>query len=186
MTIETIPKTEKIPDFTSLEFEIPNLASADEKKNTIEQSFRAVFNQVPIRIDIFTEVDDFHRNTSDSDVSLVYLEFKISTNEQENIANLQITIRKNKDGTYKSTTAILNTNRELKGLGRVLWEKIPNLMEKFAIKFNASVLHEVERDPNKSLTIEKWNELFYPILEKYGYKRTMAGFWEKIYRPENK
>ena len=102
------------------------------------------------------------------------------------VAEAEIRMKKEKIGGVKAYVFVENLDRESRGLGLTLWEISRRFVENFANKWNISVKHEVNKRPGSGLSSQKWDELFLPILEKYGYiKKEASGvdFWEKNYLP---
>lgn len=73
------------------------------------------------------------------------------------------------------------------GAGAELYKKILGYLQVSAIKLNKPIHHRVTRKPGSEtmpMSVEKWNEIFAPILTGLGYKPSSAGdIWTKTYMP---
>lgn len=73
-----------------------------------------------------------------------------------------------------------------KGIGRLVYEKILELIQERANIGSKIILHDIERVLTVSqtpLTEDRWNELFVPILLEHGYTRLSDDHWKKLYKP---
>jgi hypothetical protein len=182
-------KINNLPNLSSIDFQIPELATFDKLNIINNKTLDVSFEGVPVKIKIIGGSYFKEANLHRVDVLI-----RISTKTLENIAKINIHMEENQDKTYKAGTYVINKNRELKNLGRTLWEISLKLIQKSANKWNASITHEVFRMPLMHLSEDKWNKLFFPLLEKHGYryvKNSDEGSlwdekWEKTYFPDKK
>lgn len=189
MKIETQSPIEKIPELQSFELRIPEF----KDKLPIEgEKFKVMFNRQVLEGDIISEVkkNDLIINVLvkpiKKKIAPEISKVKIMQFTPERVAMIKITFNNAGGQFYTADTIVNNPFRELKALGRTLWESSLPLMQKFADKFDATVVHEVMRQPSEGLDRDKWDKLFLPLLGKYGYRQKeepLSYLWEKTYPP---
>jgi len=167
----------RLEDF---EFEMPRLATDEEPEVADDRTFKVVFNGITLDLNIenvskFDEYGGCHLS----------LKVKVDKERLKNIANIEIEFDKRKDEEWKAYTNVFNGDRNISGLGRTLWEVSLKLIQKFTDKWDVSVTHTIMRIPKNGLSFSKWNELFFPLLDKYGYAHGEGELytWERAYLP---
>lgn len=177
-------------DLDRVDFQLPELVSGASPSTYRSDHYEAVFNSIPIDINVLNHsYFDKKYNSIEADM-VINVSFK---GEAGVAATLEVCVEEGREIIH-GTTSIKNydsvpeagTARKLKGLGRVLWKMSFVIMQKFADRLNAPVEHEVLRGQSLGLTVQKWEELFLPILEANGYiKPDKNGFsWFKTYTPQ--
>jgi len=143
-----------------------------------------IFNHVALNINI--------RKISRFGEGLPLIEIIIGVPKiSDKIVLSSISITKDKDGEYIVETNIRNDYREIPGLGMALWELSQTTIQKIAVQLNKSITVVVNQQPSQGLSDNKWNKLFLPLLNKYGYKKVdyvgdiRDNLWERIYTPNH-
>lgn len=183
MPKEGVQEIAKIPELKDLDFEVPSFSIIEDVPITKIKTIDATFNGAPITINI---ENDSYLDHEDC----LYIQVKIEIFfQKEIIVKYSLLVEQlNDEKSYIAETSIDNFDKVvLKGIGRALWENLLKLIQKLSIKLNATVKHKVTRlPPRPTLKTEKWNELFFDILERHGYKEKTKGIgiWEKTYFPK--
>jgi hypothetical protein len=184
MGLETVQEGNKVPEIQSLMLDVPALATEESRR--VEPSPRlvdAVYNGVPVKIRV-TETSSL------AGPGLLYAKSVLELATKTFIsltARLEVTLQQAPSGGYTISTEIDNYDRAMKGLGRTLWETSLQLMTKFADTVHAPVVHKVRKKPSPEFGADRWDKMFLPLLEKYGYKkRPDKDIWEREYIPGGK
>ncbi len=188
MKIGTEPPIEKNnPKLSDLNLEVPKIPIIDGPKNEYTESFKATFNNIPLTVQIESEVVP---NGITDNLGVIILRIVILTENKEYIASSEVSFTKySENGVYEAVadvTSNKNKDIKLKGIGRAVWEMSLNLIQKFADKFNTTVIDKLHRLPREKLPVEKWDELFSKLLDKHGYLHEGGNEWTKIYKPNKK
>ena len=181
---ETFSKTEnKVTDFKDLIFQLPQL---DRINELVPKSYTASFNGRPVEVHFSSYYVADRVPCYSTNIGIYHFSSGIG-------ARIYIQIEKQVNG-YLGTTYVNNYDSSpelmnafvLKGAGRALWEVSRQIMQQYADRLGDSISHRVARQPSNGLDNAKWNELFYPLLEKNHYVRVEAdgSIWEKIYYPQ--
>lgn len=173
----------------NLEFKLPKLGTEQKPGNTSIEEFDVVFNNIPVRVSILSHsfFDTDRRELAAKTTISVSLSSSLDRS-----AIIFIDIKQLGKELYEGKTNVINfdssqkpkTERQLQGIGRALWELSLKIIQRYADALKSQVVHTVQRDPIMGLDDEKWEELFLPLLRKYGYKRSGVDTWEKTYLPE--
>jgi hypothetical protein len=80
-------------------------------------------------------------------------------------------------------------NKELPtNMAPVIYQKIFEYIQGRANKDKQSYFHHIDKIPSFSsqepLTSKQWDDIFLPIIEKGGYKKSTGQIWNKTYYPE--
>ena len=168
------------PTLENLPICLPGFISDNEKSIAKKDSYRTIFQGIPITADVET-VSSVWRDK----IPTIEMTIKVSTKPGDiNTVTLSITILKEDWGNgATATTGIENATQDLKhlGLGRAMWLISLKLIQKFADDFSTAVTHKVIRMPGLGLTGAKWNKLFLPLLDQYGFVKIGSNEWEKVY-----
>ncbi len=173
------------PSLENLVISVPKFATPEDRDVKEEVTRKAVFNGVPVRV-VVSSKSYFEKKVNQMPLVEVLIIVSMKTEIDVNAASVSIVVNKDRDGECKATTKIENTNRELKGLGRTLWEVALQLIQQFADKLTSPVTHRVNILTTHGLSDQKWHELFSPLLEKHGYKQKYNNLWERTYLPNKK
>lgn len=179
---EGVTTQELLTDIRNIDLEIPQFSELGTR-DPIRGNYRGLYNGVPVEL----RVTHFSYDKDEYETSLLL------SHASGVGARIIIILVKNKEG-YLGMTEVDNFDspdpgkkeRVLKGAGRALWEFAPKVMQKYANTLNKEVRHLVIKDPDPSLSPEKWDKLFIPLLEKHGYKKWDGDnyHWEKTYLPQ--
>jgi len=178
MKIEDPSNINNLPNLESLDFKTPKLATVNEPRIDEIETLQVVFHGTSLELNI--------KNIGSFDDGLICMDIYIEvlTEMKKNIADIHVNVVKNKDGTCRANTNVKNKNREMKRLGRTLWELSLQLIQKLADKWNIPIMHEVSKAPDPRWRNNKWDELFTPLLVKHEYSSKGEDSWEKIYLPQ--
>ena len=183
-------KIKKVPDLTAVDFTIPELIISEKRSINKNEIFEVVFNGIPLFFNIeFLSIPNNLYNLHRS----FYLDIVIRAartreiNVQTIAAEIVLKVRENyPDETLIAETSVSNNDQKLVGLGRAIWEMALQLIQKIADRSNTSITHIVERASAFWLSEDKWDKLFLPLLEKYGYISTRRGKWKYTYMAHKK
>ncbi len=163
--------------FESLDIKVLDFATEETSGGKDYKEFEVSYRNTPLTLSVEQEAT-FSAMSGDSEIRLT-----IALTNGTDHAFTKITVKKKKDGTYSVETDVTNDIRKMPGLGRGLWEMALPVIQKMADQWNSPLQHEVKKVPYKKLSLEKWDTLFLPLLEKHGY--TPHGeAWTKTYSPK--
>lgn len=181
------PRMDSAPSLETIDIPI-RLATEEESTITKEDTYlNATYKGIPIRLRI--------RNSGsfrDGLVSLINIKVNVSTPKEIDVAYVHVKVVEGMNQRYIADTDVVNKDREIKELGRNLWEVSLKLIQQFADRLNIPITHVIARLPDQNLSKDKWDELFIPLLSKHGYKEILSGSWvesyqwEKTYLPTKK
>lgn len=182
MKLEILPETIKdIFTLANFDFELTELDTKNQRSITNPtEKVKISYNGTSFTANL--ESKSFF-NTIEKKFDFITFQFVLNTNETKEIAQMYLRLKLGVDKLYEVHTDVINHYRGI-GLGRFLWESSLPIIQKLSNKLQEPVTHIVKRYPKENLTAKKWNELFFPLLEKYNYEENGSSSWKKIYTPK--
>ena len=179
------PKLRTSPNLETLPIRLLEFATPENRDVSQEENFETNFEGVPVSVNV--KIKSFFEKKMNQ-MPLIDIIITVSTKTEKDVeaASVKLSVLKDKNGKAFASTKVGNYNRELKGLGRTLWEVALKLIQQITKKLEVPVKHQVSRVTCGGLTNQKWNELFAPLFEKYNYSKRFPDLWEKMYLPKEK